>query len=675
MAVNKDMLKLLNTYIGKPYSDKYSYYVDAENAGKVFINEVIPVHFSSVPSSSNFGMDLYTEFLTLPIGGNQANFLYTNVPFMANNSAVSTYETGNYYQLIDNIGFTECNMNPENWCIYIPTLPSDYRVNCRKLLFATYKEGYYIRYPQFTQENFGALIPVSGIEDYSNYCALSSFNKFDWLLAPKIYAGALESDSRVFRENVRLTVKGNIKFACLPTSEYDNTSTARKIDKTAVYYDFVNFLCSSRTPCFSLYQYALSYFFGMFKHPVYVRDSGLESEEIYLHKEDIQNIFATLWSVPVVFTVEEAQNGILPDLPSGDAPPYEDGGTSSTGGGGGSFDDTSDPVDFTPLPSASVITSGFVGLYNPTVLQLQNLANYLWNDTLLDIDQLRKLVANPMDLLISLTIVPVKPQVTGAETIKVGWRDTGVTMNKISKQFMQFNFGSIDISEYFGSALDYAPFTKISIYLPYIGLKQLNVDEVMNNTIELQYNIDLFTGACVAEIKVGNAVLYSFNGNIANQIPITAESFDSFLRAVIGAVAAVGVTVASAGAGGAVAAGSMAGEAGATATGLSAAGAASIGTTSANAVLSSKPDIQHAGSMASNTGYMANKRPYILIEYPRMSIPENYQNYSGYPCNVTLNLGTLSGYTAISDIHLDGIPATDTELEELETLLKGGIII
>lgn len=387
--------------------------------------------------------------------------------------------------------------------------------------------------------------------------------------------------------------------------------------------------------------------------------------------QDVNGLRLTLNTEDVIgdsFT-DSNNEGVLKD------PPYEGGGNSSTGGGNGSFDDTSEPIEFTPLPSTSVITSGFVGLYNPTVSQLQKLANYLWNDTLLDLDQLRKLVANPIDLLISLTIVPVKPQVTGAETIKVGWRDTGVAMNKISQQFMQFNFGSIDISEYFGSALDYAPFTKISIYLPYIGLKQLNVDEIMNNTIELQYNIDLFTGACVAEIKVGNAVLYSFNGNIANQIPITAESFDSFLRAVIGAVAAVGVTVASGGAGSAVAAGSMAGEAGATATGLSAAGAASIGTTSANAVLSSKPDIQHAGSMASNTGYMANKRPYILIEYPRMSVPKNYQNYSGYPCNVTFNLGELSGYTAISDIHLDGIPATDTELDELETILKGGIII
>lgn len=365
-------------------------------------------------------------------------------------------------------------------------------------------------------------------------------------------------------------------------------------------------------------------------------------------------------------------NGLLGEIPLPE-PPYRDGGTSSTGGGGGTFDDSSDPVDFTPLPALSAVNSGFVGLYNPSLSLLQQFAQYLWSNEL-NLDTFKKIFGNPIDLIISLTIVPVKPAISTASQLKFGLNNTGIYMPKIDNQFVQFNFGSIDIKEYFGSALDYSPYTKISIYLPYIGLKQLNTDELMGNTVELQYNIDLFTGACVAELKVASAVIYSFNGNIANQIPVSSESFDSFLRAVIGAASAVGIAAATGGAG-ALAAGGIG--AGATAAGTleTAAGAMSVGAATANSVLSMKPDVMHAGNMSSNTGYMANKQPFLLFEYPIQNIPENYEKYSGYPSNITSLLGDLSGYTEVSNIHLDGIPATESELNEIESLLRGGVIL
>lgn len=358
--------------------------------------------------------------------------------------------------------------------------------------------------------------------------------------------------------------------------------------------------------------------------------------------------------------------------------PYDPAGPSTSGGGDGSFDNKSDPVDFTELPSLSVVNSGFAGLFKPTLSQLNQLANYLWNEEI-NLDQLKKLVANPIDLLISLTIMPVDPPTAGSESIKVGFIDTGISINKIENQYMTIDFGSLEVKEYYGNALDYSPYTKISIYLPYIGLKQLNTDDVMKKALALRYNVDLFTGACVAEIKAGESVLYTFTGNIANQIPLNAESFNSFLSGLIQAAASVGVAIASHGTSVATQGAAEAGEA----TAMAARGAQTASNlasmnaalTSAGAVATSKPDILHSGSMTANNGYLSGKTPYLIYEVPRACIPENYQTFVGYPSNITKALSEVSGFTVVDSIHLENVPATDSELAEIERLLKGGIIL
>lgn len=60
---------------------------------------------------------------------------------------------------------------------------------------------------------------------------------------------------------------------------------------------------------------------------------------------------------------------------------------------------------------------------------------------------------------------------------------------------------------------------------------------------------------------------------------------------------------------------------------------------------------------------------------PNLSLPDNYGHYYGYPCNMTLKLGELSGFTVVSDCHLDGFRCTKSELDEIERLLKQGVVL
>ena len=56
-------------------------------------------------------------------------------------------------------------------------------------------------------------------------------------------------------------------------------------------------------------------------------------------------------------------------------------------------------------------------------------------------------------------------------------------------------------------------------------------------------------------------------------------------------------------------------------------------------------------------------------------IDNNQKVYIGKPLNQEVELNTLSGYTQVSDIHLEDIDAMQDEKSNIETLLKNGVII
>lgn len=332
--------------------------------------------------------------------------------------------------------------------------------------------------------------------------------------------------------------------------------------------------------------------------------------------------------------------------------PYEQGGTSTTGGGTGNFDLSSDQIDIPNVPTLSAVDTGLVTLYTPTLAQLQDLARYLWNANSATIDWWKKLIANPLDLILGLSIVPVSVPAGATENVRVGLIDTGVAMTKAASQYVQVDCGALNVTEFYGAALDYLPFRKTSIYLPFIGTRTISTDDIMGKTVHVVYNIDLLSGALTAMIKCGDAVLYQYSGSCAMSIPLTGQTFTDMITSTIQLAAGIGATIASGGA-----------------------AAGIVSASAANSVMSMKPAIERAGGVSGAAGQLAVMRPYLIGEIPRQSVPEHYNKYAGYPSNISAVLGDLSGYTEIETIHLSGINATKPELEEIETLLKGGVFI
>lgn len=344
--------------------------------------------------------------------------------------------------------------------------------------------------------------------------------------------------------------------------------------------------------------------------------------------------------------------------------PYGEGGNSDIGGGDGTLPpgglDYIDPTEIPEVPTLSASDCGFMTIYNPTVAQLQSLASFMWSGAF-DLDTYKKLFSDPMESIIGLAIVPVAPDIGGAKNVMFGTIDSGVNMSYVSSQYKKVNCGSVDIQKYVGCFMDYSPYTKISIYLPYIGIRDLSPDDITGGSINVTYIVDVLSGSCACFISHSvKGVLYAFNGSCISNIPLTASNFSGAIQNAVSAViGGVGVI-----------AGMATGAAPVTAMGV-----AGLVNSAANTALNSKPHIQRSGNLGGSAGIMSVQKPFIIIERPNLSVPSNVQHYVGQTSNLTRNLGNCSGFTMVEYIHLHGISATSEEITEIETLLKQGVIL
>lgn len=340
-----------------------------------------------------------------------------------------------------------------------------------------------------------------------------------------------------------------------------------------------------------------------------------------------------------------------PISPLKDLDPYSDGGFSDVGGGTGTFDNTGDNIDFPTDPTLSSVDTGFITLFNPTKSQLKSLANYMWS-TGFDLDTFKKLFANPMDAILGMSIVPVAVPNGGNKEVKVGNISTGVQMNEAASQYVNVDCGSLNVQEYWGAYLDYSPYTKAEIYLPYVGTHAISVDDIMGKTVHVKYKVDILSGACCAYVKCGDTVLYTFVGQCSCSIPITGNDWTNVVNGALSIAASIGTMVATGGASAPMS-------------------TAAIASTAVNAM---KPNIEKSGSMGGMGGMMGIQKPYIILTRPRQALPKEQNRYMGYPSFITVSLDDLEGYTEIESIHLENISATQQELSEIESLLKNGVI-
>ena len=241
------------------------------------------------------------------------------------------------------------------------------------------------------------------------------------------------------------------------------------------------------------------------------------------------------------------------------------------------------------------------------------------------------------------------------------------------------------IPRYYNSFLDFAPYTNIELFLPFYGFITLDTNLVMGKWVEVYYAIDYENGTCDAFIETAasdvstspRTLIQMVNFKIAIDIPIcgggmrqiasaylTGMSNAASLRSLLGGVVA---------------------DAAAFSTGLQnvvgglGARGANKGAFFLGAMGGDKTEVPPKGNVSEGFNkYYMPWNVYAIVTRADVFYPTGYNHLYGRPCAITSGIGNYIGYIEVGQVHLESqffASALDEEKEEIERLLKAGVIV
>lgn len=351
--------------------------------------------------------------------------------------------------------------------------------------------------------------------------------------------------------------------------------------------------------------------------------------------------------------LEKDENGLYDKVTSGDGSTFtvKDGDEGSKIVTSDDDDGYSDDKDDDENDNDTSDVSSGIGVLTTTFKmtkdRLQQLGRFLWGSNIFDNFSL--ICNNPIENIISCKSIPLSLKGV-TQKIILGNVDTGVNGDKVSNNFAKQNIGSIAITEKYHNFLDYAPYTNVIIYLPYVGFKELDTNLVMGKTLSISYTIDIITGGCLCQITSNKVKLYEFNGNMGIDIPITASNRAQVEAGYISSGIGIASSVASGNIVGAV----------------------------TSLINSAESQYHYASTSSPNPMCVAstNRTCYVILDRPTYQTLKSFNHTRGKKCYLTKTINSLKGYT-ICDEHIDlsGIRATESEKEELVRLLSGGFFV
>ena len=333
----------------------------------------------------------------------------------------------------------------------------------------------------------------------------------------------------------------------------------------------------------------------------------------------------------------------------------QDRGGGSVGTGTGK-PPTGDNISLPDIPSKNIVGTGLLHAYVLSNEQISAFSEWLWQDNIMD--YLSKLFStNPLDSIISTSLMPYTPTTSGTSAIKLGSQVCGTVTNalQVTSQFQKFDFTYSGLSAHmWGNALDYSQGTTIYLYIPFVGLVPLDTNKAVFTKLTLRYIIDNITGQGVVSLlsEKNNAnfdsgrnaiVLDSWSFNCKSTIALTRQDMSSIISSAMSGIASL-----------------MSGNV--------------IGV--AASVMNARPNSERNGTFNTSSAYMGMRRPYIVYSFSNAVIPSGGYGYIGRPQYSVKKVSTCSGFIKCKspNISFSNTP-TETEKTEIYNMLEEGVIV
>ena len=207
-----------------------------------------------------------------------------------------------------------------------------------------------------------------------------------------------------------------------------------------------------------------------------------------------------------------------------------------------------------------------------------------------------------------------KIPVAGYKPLKGGRYDFGEQAPYVKEHTIVVDCGSVEIPEQNQSLLDYSPFSRLTIYLPFIGFQELDDKLVVGHTLKVQYVVDVLSGRCLAQLFVDRTDLQSCFAEYG-------------------------------------------------------------GTIAADEIFGTDNGYNYYGAYELMTTMQLGELSCYVLIHTKIPLEGDIVNYKGLPTNEIVKVGDVTGFVKYSSIHVDGMTATDSEKSEIESLLMSGIFV
>ena len=350
---------------------------------------------------------------------------------------------------------------------------------------------------------------------------------------------------------------------------------------------------------------------------------------------------------------------------SGDILPPKDGSTItfkyvSTDEFISTFEDDIEAPD-TPdgtSPESKQQTYSGIGVMTRTYVidkgRLQQLGRKLWDYSFYDFIQ--NLNASPIENIVSIKMYPFV--IPGGEEVQIvlgnvgmGVKGKPVDIDYNCKHVI--NPSGTTIAKKYPQKYNYLNsnvFTKLSIFLPYIGFKELDASVFLDHELKVEYIVDILTGSCVAMCYADDVPIVQYNGLMGLDIPISATNRAQVEAGIVQSVGHSAFAIAQKDLGGAA--------------------------NAALNILSHSYHTETQGTASPSCNSFITHDVFYILEAPEVQFPSGYAHAHGLPLFLTKSLNKVHGFTVCDNVDTSGIQgATLEEKEMIKQALEEGVYL
>ena len=317
-------------------------------------------------------------------------------------------------------------------------------------------------------------------------------------------------------------------------------------------------------------------------------------------------------------------------------------------------------------PSVNSVKLSNLHNYWITQNQMQSFYSSVWETDLTDFVKgaFTGIYSNLISNVVSLKFMPTKAENLGGtgdtSPVILGFKTyDNLTVQTIGNTTAPIvNIGSYKFAKEYNSFADYAPYTDVKLYLPFVGVVPIDTNLFMGAgggetaTLNIKAQYDIQSGLITYFIMRNKTMISSVSGRMAVEVPVSLQSgLDTFSTISSNFV------------------GKATSFAGNIATGNPIGMVADIAQGSATA-----PPQTVFASTGGDGAFYAHPKCMIMIKHPQYNRPKSYSHVVGFPAYVTKKVSDLQGFNIVQNPVIplaDGM--TGAEHDMIVTAMQNGL--